>query len=208
MITAASVIYCLFAFLAGSVPWSLLIGKAKGVDIREHGSGNTGATNLYRVCGSKAGILGLFLDALKGALPVLAARFGFPGLPAAGEWIVAAAALLAVAGHMFSPWISFRGGKGVATMLGVLIVLSPLTVAAGLVVFVAVVALSRYVSLGSICAAVAVGVSVFIFEPGSLPVQAIVCLAAFLIILRHRTNILRLLKGRENRFSFGKGEDG
>jgi len=204
MIFPRDMIFISAAFLSGSVPWSYLIGRTRGVDIRKGGSGNTGATNLLRLCGRSWGLLGLFLDAAKGALPVLAARYGAFGLfGPAGDWTVAAAAIAAVMGHVYSPWLGFRGGKGVATTLGVLLVLSPSSVLVGLAVFILVLWIFRYVSLGSILAAVAVIPSVILFESGRFPIQLIVCLAAVLIVVRHRSNIAKLLKGSENRFSFG-----
>ena len=198
------ILIVLAAFLSGSVPWSYLIGRARGKDIRKAGSGNTGATNLFRLCGRGWGILGLLLDTAKGALPVAAARYGIEGLfHPAGDWIVAVSAIAAVLGHVFSPWLGFRGGKGVATTLGVLLVLSPMSVLVGLLVFVIVLWIFRFVSLGSILAALAVIPSVIFFEKGSFPIQMIVCLAAVLIVFRHRSNITKILKGRENRFSLG-----
>ncbi len=200
------VLYVAAAFLSGSVPWSWLLGKFKGIDIRKEGSGNTGATNLFRTCGKGVGITGLLLDALKGALPVLAAKQGIPGiLPPVGDWAIALTAIFAVIGHVFSPWLGFKGGKGVATTLGVLLILSPMTTALALAVFVFVMLLTRYVSLGSISAAAVVIPFVFIFEPGRLPVQIIICFVAVLIIVRHKSNIVKLLHGEENKFSFHGG---
>ncbi|NOQ22687.1 MAG: glycerol-3-phosphate 1-O-acyltransferase PlsY [Candidatus Aegiribacteria sp.] len=202
------VLYAAAAFLSGSIPWSWLLGKSRGIDIRNQGSGNAGATNLLRVCGRGAGLTGLFLDTLKGALPVLAAQHGIRGIaPPAGDWALAVTAIFAVIGHVFSPWLGFKGGKGVATTLGVLLVLSPLTLASGLVVFVLVLSTARYISLGSISAAVAVIPSVFIFEPDKLPLQMIICLVAVMVIVRHKSNIVRLLRGEENRFSFHGGKN-
>lgn len=200
------VLYVVAAFLSGSVPWSWILGKFRGIDIRSKGSGNTGATNLFRICGKGAGITGLLLDTLKGALPVLAAKHGIPGiLPPTGGWALALTAIFAVLGHVFSPWLGFKGGKGVATTLGVLLILSPLTTASALAVFVLVLSVTRYVSLGSISAAAAVIPFVFIFEPGRLPVQMIICFVAALVIVRHKSNIVKLLHGEESRFSFHGG---
>ncbi|MCK5115337.1 MAG: glycerol-3-phosphate 1-O-acyltransferase PlsY [Candidatus Aegiribacteria sp.] len=200
------IIYLAAAFLSGSVPWSWILGKFRGIDIRNEGSGNTGATNLFRVCGRGTGITGLLLDALKGALPVFAAKQGIAGvLSPVGDWLLGLTAIFAVLGHVFSPWLGFRGGKGVATALGVLVILSPLTLASGLVVFALVLTITRYVSLGSISAAVAVIPFVFIYEPGRLPVQIIICLVAVLVIVRHKSNIVKLLHGEENKFSFHGG---
>jgi len=200
------VLYIVAAFLSGSVPWSWILGKFRGIDIRSKGSGNTGATNLFRICGKGAGISGLLLDTLKGALPVLAAKHGIPGiLPPIGDWALALTAIFAVLGHVFSPWLGFRGGKGVATTLGVLLILSPMTTALALAVFLLVLSVTRYVSLGSISAAAAVIPFVFIFEPGRLPVQIIICFVAALVIVRHKSNIVKLLHGKESRFSFHGG---
>lgn len=202
------IIYVAAAFLSGSVPWSWLLGKFRGIDIRNEGSGNTGATNLFRVCGRGTGITGLLLDTLKGALPVLAAKHGITGiLPPVGDWVLSLTGILAVIGHVFCPWLGFRGGKGVATTLGVLMILSPLTVAWALVVFLLVLSITKYVSLGSISAAVAVIPLVFILEPDRLPVQIIICLVAVLVVVRHKSNIVKLLRGEENKFSFHGGSD-
>lgn len=200
--------YYAVAFLSGSIPWSWLLGRFRGVDIRNAGSGNAGATNLFRVCGRGVGLVGLFLDALKGALPVLAAKHGIAGIAhPTDEWPLAVTAILAVIGHVFSLWFGFKGGKGVATTLGILLVLSPLTVAVGLVVFLLMLSITRYISLGSMTAAVAMIPSVFILEPGEFPVQIIISLVAILILVRHKSNIVRLLRGEENKFSFHGGNN-
>ena len=202
------VLYPVAAFLSGSIPWSWLLGKLRGVDIRNEGSGNTGATNLLRVCGRGVGLTGLLLDTLKGALPVLVAKYGIAGIATpSGDWVLAVTSIFAVIGHVISPWLGFRGGKGVATTLGVLLILSPLTMASGLVAFLLAITITRYVSLGSISAAVAVIPSVFIFEPARLPVQIIICLVAVLVVVRHKSNIVKLLHGEENRFSFHGGKN-
>ncbi|OPL19540.1 MAG: hypothetical protein AVO35_10275 [Candidatus Aegiribacteria sp. MLS_C] len=208
--TVYDVAYPAAGFLMGSIPWSYIIGRLNGVDIRSSGSGNVGATNLFRVCGSrKAGLFGLLLDVLKGAVPVLAASEGILGLaPPAGEWTASATAICAVLGHVYSPWLGFRGGKGVATTMGALVILSPFTILAGIAVFTLVLLLTRYVSLGSISAAVAMVPSVFILEPESTPVRIIICVVAALILVRHKSNMVKLLHGRENRFSTGGGGSG
>lgn len=200
--------YPLAGFLLGSIPFSWIIGKFLGSDIRDSGSGNIGATNLFRTCGRKAGIAGLALDAIKGVVPVLAARYGLAGLsPPSGDWVISASAVAAVLGHLFTPWLGFRGGKGVATTLGALLVLSPLTVLTGLSVFIAVVLATRYISLGSISGALAVVPAVFVFRPGSAPVQIVICAVAALVILRHRSNISKLVRGEESRFEWRGGGD-
>ena len=200
--------YLLLGFLSGSVPWSWLLGRLKGVDIRSKGSGNAGATNLMRVCGTGYGIVGLFLDAMKGALPVLAAANGLLNyVPQASDPVIALVAICAVLGHVFTPWLGFIGGKGVATALGVLLVLSPLSVAIGIGVFLLMLLLTRFISLGSISAAVCMIPAVFLFDPGKVSVQVVISLVAVLVILRHRSNIRRLLRGEENRFSFHRSHN-
>lgn len=200
--------YLLIAFASGSVPCSWILGRLRGIDIREEGSGNAGATNLLRICGTGLGLTGLFLDMLKGALPVLAATTGIPDLaPPANTLVISLAAISAVLGHVFSPWLGFRGGKGVATTLGVLLVLSPLSLAAGFVAFSLVLLITKYVSLGSICAAAVMIPAVFVFEKGETSIQIVISIIAVLIIFRHRSNIRKLLKGEENRLSFHGGRN-
>lgn len=193
------------AYLLGSIPFGFLIVRTAGRgDVRETGSGGTGATNVTRRAGRGAGLLTLALDALKGAAAVLVARWL---LGEGMSWGVAAAALAALVGHMFPVWLGFRGGKGVATGLGVFLVLSPLAVATAAVVFLLAVWLTRYVSLGSILASLTVPVGVWFWgghmgaTPATLtPLLALALAAAALIIFMHRANINRLLRGTENRF--------
>lgn len=193
------------AYLLGSVPFGYLVVRAKGAgDVRSAGSGGTGATNVTRSAGRMAGILTLLLDAAKGAAAVLLARLllteGF-GV----NWWVAAAALLAVLGHVFPVWLRFRGGKGVATGLGVFLSLAPLAVLAVLPVFVSVVLATRYVSLGSITAAAALPFAVRLIgsdpaQPSHLaPLTAAATVGGAIVIIMHRANIGRLLRGEENR---------
>jgi glycerol-3-phosphate acyltransferase PlsY len=192
------------AFLLGSVPVSFLVGRMKGVDLRKVGSGNVGATNLLRTCGRLFGLLGFVGDTLKGSIPaILAVLLG------EGELTVALAAMLAVLGHVFTPWLGFRGGKGVATALGGVVVLAPLPVLAALGVWLLLLAMFRLVSLSSIAAALSLLPSVFILMPGRehLPAQVVCCAVCLLVTVRHRGNIVRLLAGQESRFSFGKRRD-
>ncbi|MDT5295563.1 MAG: acyl phosphate:glycerol-3-phosphate acyltransferase [Acidobacteriota bacterium] len=193
----------MLAYLLGSIPFGyLLVRLSGGGDVRETGSGGTGATNVTRRAGKWAGMLTLLLDALKGATAVLVARLL---LPAGAEWWVAAAAAAAVAGHVFPVWLKFRGGKGVATGLGVFLVLAPLAVLCALSAFVVIVWVSRYVSLGSIIAAAILPFAVWssgaLRGRNSVPTPAVVVAAvgAALIIYMHRANIERLLQGKENR---------
>ncbi len=194
------------AYLLGSIPFGYLIVRAKeGGDVRESGSGGTGATNVSRRAGKLAGIVTLLLDAAKGALAVWLARFILS--PDMGiNWWVAAAAIIAVFGHCFPVWLGFRGGKGVATGVGVFLSLSPLALACAALVFLLVVWATRYVSLGSITAAAAFPLCVLLLNffggtkaPG-VPVMAAALVCGALIIFMHRANIVRLLNGSESKF--------
>lgn len=203
------------AYLAGSIPFGLVIGLALGIDIRHTGSGNIGATNLARGAGRKWGILAFLLDYAKGLAPVLAALH-WGGASAEGEvtggrsqsdWLPVAAGAAAVLGHVFPLYLRFRGGKGVATAFGAMTALSwPATAAAGAlwgVIFLA----TRTVSIASIAAALALpaGVAVLRALPagtssGYLGVQGFAITLAALILVRHRQNIVRLFRGEELRF--------
>ena len=196
-----------FAYLLGSIPFGYLIVRASGRgDVRETGSGGTGATNVTRRAGKGAGVLTLALDALKGAAAVLLARLVLTeGVRV--DWWVAAAAVAAVAGHCFPVWLGFRGGKGVATGLGVFALLAPLALACALPVFLLVVWVTRYVSLGSIVAAALVPLAVWALAARGYvrgeefpPVLTAASLGGALIIFMHRANIGRLLRGEESRF--------
>lgn len=199
------ILIILLAHLIGSIPFGYLIVKLRGEgDIRETGSGGTGATNVTRRAGTAAGILTLALDALKGALAVALARWLLA--PDFGvNWWVAAAALAAVAGHVFPVWLGFRGGKGVATGLGVFICLAPLAALCVAPVFVAVVWATRYVSLGSIVSAALLPAFVWVLgargssTPQLAPLVMAAIVGAALIIFTHRANIGRLLRGTENK---------
>lgn len=202
-----SVVVVIVAYLVGSIPFGYLIVKATGRgDVRETGSGGTGATNVSRHAGKAAGVLTLVLDALKGAIAVLLATWLSEGLVAA-EALVAVAAVAAMVGHIFPVWLGFRGGKGVATAVGVFLVIAPFALLCAGVVFVAVVALTRYVSLASLTAAASIPLFVWLqkllLQPRAdlkAPLLAAVA-GALLIIFAHRGNIGRLLKGTEPKFS-------
>jgi glycerol-3-phosphate acyltransferase PlsY len=183
-----------FAYLLGSIPTGYILGKLSGVDVRQTGSGNVGATNVARAVGKWQGVVTLLADAAKGMIPV-----------AIGLWLnlqpeaIAAIAGAAFLGHLFPVFLKFRGGKGVATGLGALLVIAPLATFALLGVFVAVVLPTRLVSLSSIIAAAMAPLALWIFfQPA-----AIVSLGGFLaamIVWRHRGNIQRLIAGTEPRF--------
>jgi glycerol-3-phosphate acyltransferase PlsY len=194
------------AYLLGSIPFGYLIVRAtSGADVRETGSGGTGATNVSRRAGKFAGILTLLLDAAKGAIAVLLARFILTN-DFGVNWWVAAAAVIAVIGHCFPVWLKWRGGKGVATGVGVFLSLYPLAVACAGVLFILVVVLTRYVSLGSILATAAFPLfawllSVYVKPVDDLsPVMWASIIAGALIISMHHANIGRLLRGTESKF--------
>ncbi len=195
----------LAAYLLGSIPFGFLIVKLKsGADVRETGSGGTGATNVSRKAGKAAGIVTLLLDAVKGVAAVLAARWltGEAGTP----WVVAGAAVLAVVGHCFPVWLKFRAGKGVATGLGVFLAIVPWAVLAAFVVFGVIFWRTRYVSLGSIVAAAFIPLWTWAMHlwaeplPDFAPILTGLCAASAVIIAKHHENIRRLLAGNENRF--------
>jgi glycerol-3-phosphate acyltransferase PlsY len=195
-----ALLIALGAFLLGSIPTGYLVARAKGVDIRQHGSGNIGATNVFRTLGKPLGIFVFLVDALKGFATVwLAAQFGD-----GSEWAGIVAAVAVIAGHNYTPWLGFKGGKGIATSAGVLLALMPWAVLAIAVVWVLVFKISRYVSLASICAAaalpVAVGLLWFSGCGGNRPLLAFSLAISALAIWRHRTNIQRLRAGTESRF--------
>jgi glycerol-3-phosphate acyltransferase PlsY len=193
------------AYLLGSIPFGVLLTKMLGRgDVRKSGSGNIGAANVVRVAGPAAGILTLVLDAAKGAAAVLLAeRY----TNSSAKWMTLAA-LAALVGHCFPVWLRFKGGKGVATALGVFTVLSPLAALAALTLFVLVVAYWRYVSLGSIFAAAAMPMLIyFLWAPPHAPpliVTAGTFAASALIVWKHDANIQRLVQGGEPKLSFAK----
>jgi glycerol-3-phosphate acyltransferase PlsY len=182
------------AYLLGSIPTGLLLGKAYGIDVRKEGSGNIGATNLYRTVGRKVGVMTLAGDCLKGLLPVLAVKYStLP--PEYAAWV----GLAAFCGHVFSVFLRFRGGKGVATALGVFLALSPLAVAVALGVFVLLMLVWRYVSLGSVAAAAVMPIAVWWLGEGRVMILVTMVIAV-VVIVRHTENIKRLAAGTENRF--------
>jgi glycerol-3-phosphate acyltransferase PlsY len=195
------IIIVIVAYLIGAIPFGYLIVRRKiGADIRQTGSGGTGATNVSRRAGKLAGVLTLLLDAAKGSVAVLLAK-----MMTGDEWVIAAAAIAVIAGHIFPVWLGFRGGKGVATGVGVFLVLAPIALLCAGVVFIAIVLLTRYVSLGSITAAVLIpllvwlqGVFVTPVSDGR-PLLSAAIAGALLILFAHRGNIGRLARGTESR---------
>lgn len=191
-----SILWIIIPYLVGSIPTGLILSRAiAGVDIRERGSGNIGATNAYRTVGKSVGILTLVGDALKGFLPVIVAlKSGIPD-----PW-VAGVGLCAFLGHVFSLFLRFRGGKGVATGLGVFLALTPTPVLIALAIFIVVVSITRYVSLGSITAAATLPLASHLL--GYPPERvATTLLIALIVIAKHHENIARLIRGTENRFT-------
>ena len=184
------------AFLLGGIPFSHVIARLRGVDLRSVGSGNIGATNLARALGCGAGALGLLLDAAKGAAAVLICR-ALPGV-AATPVLEALAAAAAILGHSFSPFLRFRGGKGVATGAGAFAVLAPGATLAALAVFAVVVALTRIVGIGSVLAALTLPLAAYLQgAPRAVTIAA--GLVSILVVVRHRANLTRLLRGTEHR---------
>jgi len=202
---AAYILTALAAYFIGSIPTGFLVGKARGIDIRTVGSGNIGATNVFRALGTPAGILVLLADAFKGWLPVavIAKAVCQWQAPDAGRQVVeisqVVAALSPVLGHNYTVWLRFRGGKGIATSAGALGALVPGALGIVLGIWVIVFGISRYVSLASICAAFALPFAAWITGRSQLLLIVTACLAA-LAIYKHRSNMQRLLKGTENRF--------
>jgi glycerol-3-phosphate acyltransferase PlsY len=192
------------AYLLGSIPFGLLAAKCKGVDIRTQGSGNIGATNVWRVCGWRFGLPVFVLDVLKGVAAVWLARWLAVRFGGDAAWCGIAAAMVCVIGHSFPAWLGFKGGKGVATSLGVFLALMPLPSVVALLVWIVIFKVSGYVSLASIVAAVVLPAAAiamqFTGRGGGWPVSGFAVVAGLLVILRHRSNIARLRAGTENRF--------
>ena len=197
----AATLLVVAAYLLGSIPTGLLIGKKMGVDVRTQGSGNIGATNVARTVGKKVGVLVLVLDALKGAAPVaLLAALDLDGRIDLGapidRYLVTAVGLAPIVGHCFPLWLGFRGGKGVATALGVFAVVDPLALAVGACLFAALYAGFRIVSIGSLAASIAIPIASAL--PGRpLPIILLAALGAAIVIGKHHGNIRRLLRRNE-----------
>lgn len=194
-----------FGYAVGGIPWALVIGKRfYGVDLREHGSGNLGATNVLRVLGAKAAAVTLLLDAGKGALAVGVAAVSAPAAWSddATSWLLLAAMSAAVLGHSYSPYIKLRGGKGVATSAGALFVLTPLAACFELLLFAVLVSTTRIVSLSSVLIALAYPWLVMVLYPEDTPRRVFAFAIAALVIWRHRSNIVRIARGEESRISF------
>ena len=184
------------AYLLGSIPFAYLAGKTRGIDIRTVGSKNVGASNVFRELGRRIGIAVMALDIAKGLIAVVIAN-----VYTASPWPVVAAAA-AILGHVFPVWLRFKGGKGVAVAGGAMIGLATVPALIVLVIWVVIVGLTRYVSVGSIVCAAIFPFLVLAFG-GSWPTVVFAFLAAIMVIVRHRTNIVRLRRGEEARLNFG-----
>lgn len=195
------------AYLLGSIPTAVWYGKIfHGVDIRQHGSGNAGATNSLRTFGRKAGIIVLIIDFLKGFLAVLSAPFLFPDTD---KYLSLIMGLAAVIGHLYPIFAQFKGGKGVATALGVIAASFPMTVIGCMIVFFVLVFITKYVSLGSMLGALAFPIQIAFNSWNVNPNQdpyylAFACALFLILVFTHRHNIQRLLKGTENKFGTKK----
>lgn len=204
------IVVALAAYLIGSLPTGYLAGKAKGVDIRQAGSGNIGATNALRVCGKKVGALVLAVDALKGyaacALLPLAAEGVWSGAAAHEKWLRIVAGLAAILGHNFTCWLGFKGGKGISTSGGVLLAMAPGAGVIAIIVWSVTTLVSRYASLGSIAAAVSLPLSAWFFMPDPKMVGVLGLMGA-LAIFQHRGNIRRLRNGEERRIGASRKEE-
>lgn len=198
--SAEVLLLLLLAYVLGSLPSGFLIGRLRGFDLREHGSGNLGATNVYRVLGSGAAVPVVVVDVAKGLVPA----WFFPGWDGtAGPSLAVAYGLAAIAGHVWPFTLSFRGGKGVATGAGVLLALAPLATLVALLVWIGIVSLTRYVSVGSIATATLVPLLALVFDAPTATVWFCAVVALF-VWWTHRENIRRLAAGTEHRFGSGR----
>ncbi|MCK5448577.1 MAG: glycerol-3-phosphate 1-O-acyltransferase PlsY [Gemmatimonadetes bacterium] len=186
----------LAAYLMGSIPTSYLVGRLHGIDLREHGSGNLGGTNAYRVMGLAAGVPVVLVDVAKGVIPA----YFFPSWDGAALGDLALLyGLAAITGHVWSVFMSFRGGKGVATGAGVLVALAPTSALIGLLVWIGVVSITRIVSVASISAATLVPLSAWLTDEATSTVLFCAAIAMF-VWWTHRDNLGKLARGEENRF--------
>ncbi|MBK6913441.1 MAG: glycerol-3-phosphate 1-O-acyltransferase PlsY [Ignavibacteriales bacterium] len=210
----------ILSYLVGSIPTSIIVSKAvKGIDIREHGSGNAGGTNVMRVLGWKHGVFVIFLDVLKGVIAVIViARLHYGNIPFENATpfddftlVQIIAGIAAVIGHVWTVFAGFKGGKGIATALGMLLMIVTVDMLIAVGVFIVVVFISKYVSLGSILGAVAVPLALIIREnifnvdiQGYNTLLPFVVFVSLFVIFNHRKNIVRILNGSENKLSFSK----
>jgi glycerol-3-phosphate acyltransferase PlsY len=202
------ILFAISAYLLGSIPTAIWLGKAKyGIDVREHGSNNAGATNTFRVLGKKPGVVVLFIDILKGFIAVF-----LPFIFGIGEWgsnhlieVQLVAALCAVSGHVLPIFANFRGGKGVATSLGVIVGVHPIAAGICVAVFLFVFVISKYVSLGAMIAACCFPILLaFYFKVDSVWLLSFSVLLSAVVVYVHKKNIGRLLRKEENKMNLFK----
>lgn len=210
MLIQVSILTALAAYLLGSIPTGYLVGKAKGVDIRTVGSKNMGATNVFRTLGKGPGIFVLFVDGLKGWVAVRVLAFWFTdhllppdSLGGTREILSIVAGVGAVLGHNYTCWLSFKGGKGIATTAGAYFALAPLSVSIALGIWIILFFATRYVSVASIAAAVALPAAVWLTQP-ILLLSLVTTGLGIMAIYKHKSNIQRLVAGTENRIQFKK----
>jgi glycerol-3-phosphate acyltransferase PlsY len=214
--TLSYILTALAAYLVGSIPFGFLVAKVKGIDIRAVGSGNIGATNAMRVLGKPVGIFVLLMDVLKGYaacafLPPLIFNWLAPHFSGLFVYFqnepvelqtrfYVVAGIFAVLGHNYTCWLKFKGGKGIATTAGVYLALAPWAVLVAFAVFILAIAVTRYASVGSIAAAVALPATVWVMTPHNLFLGIVTTALGVLAIYKHKSNIQRLMAGTENRF--------
>ena len=204
---------CLASYLVGGIPFSYLAGRVtRGVDLREFGSGNLGATNTYRVLGGRIAIAVLLLDIAKGFLPVFAAMHWVGAGPMPAHWLGVAAMFFSILGHLFSPYLGFAGGKGIATSAGAFAALAPWAFLGAFAVFVLVFLVTRIVSLGSIISAVTLPLFVAISARLGLSefewsVEGVSILIMVIVLIKHRSNMQRLMAGTEKKLARVKPEE-
>ena len=194
----------LLAYVAGATPFGYMVAKWKGIDIRQHGSGNIGATNVIRVMGKKIGLPVFALDVLKGLLPVLAAKW-WCGDNFKDDWPMLLAAIGSVLGHNFTFWLGFKGGKGIATSAGAILAVLPVALGVAVLLWIVFFYATRYVAVASIAAGLSLPITVLVQRSltGSpaLPLLGFAAVIGLLAVWRHRSNIQRLRQGTENRFA-------
>ena len=209
----AQVLLIPFSFLCGSIPFAVIVGRMRGIDVMTQGSCNPGASNVYRLAGPIPGIMVFLLDVAKGALPALAGMYlavhdlsgnATEPSPVLQIWLELGAGFSAAFGHIFSPFLKFKGGKGVATFLGVFLVIFPAGILTACALAAVAILITRYFSVGSILGAIVLPVSYFFFvdpvwAPQNVPVLCLTLLASVVILIRHRENISRLIKGTEHK---------
>lgn len=203
------IVVAVAAYLLGSIPTGFLVARAKGIDIRKVGSGNIGATNSMRVLGKPAGIFVLLTDGAKGFFGVGLGYFISKAFGATDNQIETSrilAGIFSVLGHNYTCWLKFKGGKGIATTAGVYLSLAPWAVLVALAVFILAVLVTKYVSVGSIAAAIALPATVWIMSPNNLELGIVTTALGALAIYKHKPNIQRLMAGTENRL--GKKPEG